>query len=97
MPSMTLIKIKATDIVDGGQNGGHTLYILPQIFIFINNASNFHQPANQNIKSISNGLTWLIYMILQQLQDLSILNPFLQPITKYQNLIATPGRYAMKL
>ena len=97
MPSMTEIKTKATNIADGDHNGGHTLQILPQMPIFINNASNFHQPANHIIKSISNGLTWLIYLILQPLQDLSILNPFPQPKTQDQKLTATPGRYTMKL
>ena len=42
-------------------------------------------------------LTWLIYLILQPLQELSILNPFLQPTTQDQKLTAKPGRYAIKL
>ena len=97
MTSMTAIKRKATNIADGDQNGGHTLYIIPKISIFINNTSNLHQPTNQIIKSISNGLTWSIYLIMHPLQDFSILNPFIQPTTQYQNLSATPGRYAIKL
>ena len=97
MPSITEIKIKATNIADSGHNGEHTLYILPQITIFINNVSNFHQPTNKIIKIISNGLTWSIYLILQQLQDLSILNPFIHPTTQDQKLTATPGRYYQKL
>ena len=43
-------------------------------------------------KSMSNEMTWLIYLILQPLQDLSILNPFIQPTTQDQNLTTTPGR-----
>ena len=97
MPGMTAIKRKAKNIVDGVHNGGHTLQIVHQISIFINNASNFHQPANQIIKSISHGLICSIYLILQPLQELSILKPFLQPITQDQSLTATPGRYAKKV
>ena len=89
MPIMTAIKIKATNIADGAHNNGHTLYVLPQISIFINNTSNFHQPANQIIKIISNGLTWLIYLILQLLHEISVLNPFPRPTTQDKKLTNT--------
>ena len=48
-------------------------------------------------KCIYNGLTWLIYLILHLLQDLSILNQFLQQATQDQKLATTTGRFAMKL
>ena len=97
MPGITSIKIKAMNITDVGQNDGHALYILPQISIFINNSSNFHQPANKIIIIIFNRLTWSIYMILQPLQNNSILNPFLKPTTQDQKLTPTPEIYAIKL